>query len=111
MIVLPLLPLLSPPVLSELQQASLITSEECKGMDAPTEVVEAQSAKSPEVQTKTSEVLKRHGFEKESSLLAGKQTQPLIHVPVVCSSVEPSCKGHLKTYIIVSFMYLHGCHV
>ena len=71
MIVLPLLPLPSPPVLSELQQASLITSEECKRMDAPYEVVQAQSAKSPEVQTKTSEVLKRHGLERESNILAG----------------------------------------
>ena len=87
----PLSPL--PPVLNELQQASMITSEECKRMDEPSDVVEAQSAKSPEVQTKTSEILKRHGFEKESSLLAGKQTQPLIHVPVVCCSVEPSCKA------------------
>ena len=76
-------------------------------MDEPSDVVQAQSAKSPEVQTKTSEILKRHGFEKESCLLAGKQTQPLIHVPVVCCSVEPSCKGHLKTsIIIVSFMHI-----
>ena len=106
MIVLPLLPLFSPLVLSELQQASLITSEECEDMYAPYEVVRVQSAKSPEVQTKTSEVLKRHEFDKESSLLAGRQTQPLIHVPVVCCSVEPSCKGHLKTYIIVSFLHM-----
>ena len=106
MIVLPLLSLPSPPVLNELQQASLITSEECKEMDEPSDVVRVQSRKSPEVQTKTSEILKRHGFEKESSLLAGKQTQPLIHVPVVCCTVEPSCKGHLKaSIIIVSFMH------
>ena len=106
MIVLPLLPLLSPPVLSELQQASLITSDECKGMNEPSDVVQVQSAKSPEVQTKISEVLKRHGFEKESNLLPGKQTQPLIHVPVVCCTVEPSCKGHLKaSIIIVSFLH------
>ena len=84
MIVPPLLPLFSPPVLNELQQASLITSEECKRMNKPSKVIRVLSAKSPEVQTKTSEVLKRHGFEKESNLLAGKQTQPLIYVPVVC---------------------------
>ena len=107
MVVLPLPSLPLPPVLNELQQASMNTSEECKGMDEPGDVVQAQSAKSPEVQTKTSEILKRHGFEKESSLLAGKQTQPLIHVPVVCCSVESSCKGHLKTsIIIVSFMHI-----
>ena len=107
MVVLPLLSLLSPPVLSELQQASLITSEECKRMDEPSKVVRVLSAKSPEVQTKTSEILKRHGFEKESNLLAGKQTQPLIHVPVVCCTVEPSCKGHLKALIsVVSFLHI-----
>ena len=71
MVVLPLLPLFSPPVLSELQQASLITIKECKGMDEPSKVVRVQSAKSPEIQMKTSEVLKRHGLERESNILAG----------------------------------------
>ena len=98
--------LLSLPVLVELQQADLITGEECRGMCHPILVVEVQSCKSPEVQTKTADILKRHGFEKESELLAGKQTQPLIHVPVVCCTVEPSCKGHLKASItVVSVMY------
>ena len=56
-------------------------------------------------------ILKRHGFEKESSLLAGKQTQPLIHVLVVCCTVEPSCKGHLKaSIIIVSFTHTELGH-
>ena len=107
MVVLPLLCLPSPPVLSELQQSDLITGEECRGMYALRDVVRVQSAKSPEVQTKTSEILKRHGFEKESNLLAGKQTQPLIHVPVVCCTVESSCKGHLKALIsVVSFLHI-----
>ena len=66
-------------------------------MDDPSDVVGVQSGKSPEVQAKTADVLRRHGFEKESHFLAGKQTQPLIHVPVVCCTVEPSCKGHLRT--------------
>ena len=106
MIVLPLLPLFSPPVLSELQQASLITSEECKVMGVPGDVVEVQSCKSLEVLTKTADVLNRHGFEEDFKLLAGKQTQPLIPVPVVCCTVEPSCKGHLKaSIIIVSFSH------
>ena len=56
-------------------------------------VVILQSGKSPAVQTKTADVLKRHGFEEESKLLAGKQTQPLIHVPVVCCTVEPVVRG------------------
>ena len=71
-------------------------------------MVRVQSGKAPEVETKTADVLKRNGFERESNLLAGKQTQPLIHVPVVCCTVEPSCKGHLKAsiiIIIVSVMY------
>ena len=76
--------LLSLPVLVELQQADLITGEECRGTFDPSLVVEVQSGKSPEVVTKTADVLKRHGFEEESKLLAGKQTQPIIHTPVVC---------------------------
>ena len=95
-------------VLAELQQAGVITSEECEGVyhiDCR-HVVQVQSGKSPEVLTKTADVLNRHGFEEESKLLAGKQTQPLIHVPVVCCTVEPCCKGHLKaSIIIVSFTH------
>ena len=103
MIVLPVPSHLLTPVLAELVQADLVTSEECRQLRYPREVVEVQRGKSPEVLTKTADVLRRHGFEEESSLLAGKQTQPLIHVPVVCCTVEPSCKGHLKASIIVSF--------
>ena len=72
------------PVLADLQQADLITSKECEGMDDPSDVVGVQRGKSPEVQAKTADVLRRHGLVKESNFLAGKQTQPLIHVHVVC---------------------------
>ena len=89
----------SSPVLAELQLLQLITSEECKGLRRPSDVVRAQSGKSSEVQAKTADVLRSHGFEEEANLLAGKQTQPLIHVPVVCCTVEPSCKGHLKASV------------
>ena len=88
MTVLPVPSLLSPPVLAELQQANLITSEECRGLYDSSDVVRAQSGKSPEVQSKTADVLRRHGFEKESNLLTGKQTLPLVHMPVVCCTVE-----------------------
>ena len=80
--------LLSPPVLVELQQADLITGEECRGTYQPYHVVQDQSSKSPEILTKTADVLNRHGFEEESNLLAGKQTQPILHVPVLCCTVE-----------------------
>ena len=80
-------------VLAELQQADLITSEECEGLYDSRGVVRVQSGKSPEVQSKTADVLRRHGFEKESNLLTGKQTLPLIHVPVVCCTVEASCRA------------------
>ena len=88
-------------VFAELQQANLITSEECEGLYKSSRVVFVQSGKSPEVQSKTADVLRRRGFEKESNLLTGKQTLPLIHVPVNCCTVEPCCKGHLKTSIII----------
>ena len=80
--VLPVPSLLSPPVLGELQQADLITSEECKRLRYDWEtydmsnVVDVQKGKSPEVMFKTAEVLRRHGFEKESNPLAGRQSRP-----------------------------------
>ena len=104
-IVLPVPSHLSPLVLAELVQADLITSKERRRLDEPRDVIMVQRGKSPEVVSKTTEVFFRHGFKKESNLLAGEQTQPLIHVPVVCCTVEPSCKGHLKASIIVSFTH------
>ena len=62
------------PVVAELRQADLITSEECKGLEGTHDVVRVQSCKSNEVMDKSAVVLKRHGLEKESGLLAGKQT-------------------------------------
>ena len=69
-------------VLADLQQADLITSEECKGLNDLSEVVRVQRVKSTEVMAKTADVLKRHGFEEKFTLLAGKQTTP--H-PCTCS--------------------------
>ena len=88
MIVLPFPSLLSP-VLAELQQADLITREECEGLMYSSRVVKVQSGKSSEVQAETADIFREHGFDKESNLLASKQTQPLLHVPVVCCTVEP----------------------
>ena len=83
MIVLPVPSLLSSPVLVELRQADLITSEECKGLKVHrwqwgdmSDVVRIQRVKSPEVMAKTTDVLRRHGFESESKLLAGRQSSP-----------------------------------
>ena len=58
-------------VLVELQQAGLITSEECKGLYDPSHVVKVQGRKSADVIAKTADVLRRYGFEKESKLLEG----------------------------------------
>ena len=100
--VTPLSPLSS--VLAELQQARLVTSKECEGLYNPSVVVKVQNGKSPDIQAETADVLRTHGYAKESRLLTGKQTLPLIQVPVVCCTVEPSCRGHLKASIIfVSF--------
>ena len=76
--------LLSPPVLGELQQADLITSEECKRLQVRYDwwrydmsgVVGVQKGKSPQVICETAELLRRHGFEEESRLLAGRQSRP-----------------------------------
>ena len=40
------------------------------------DVVDVQKDKSPEVMFKTAEVLQRHGFEREFTLLAGRQSRP-----------------------------------
>ena len=66
-------------VLAELQQADLITSEECKRLPVLYDmrgVANVQKGKSPEVMFKTAELLRRHGFEKESNFLAGRQSRP-----------------------------------
>ena len=76
MIVLPVPSLLFPPVLAELQHADLITSGECKRMSDISDVVTFQRGKSPEVMSKTADVLKRHGFGSKSKLLAGRQSRP-----------------------------------
>ena len=76
---LPVPSLLSPPVLGELQQADLITSEECKRLQVRYDirgVVDVQKGKSPEVMSKTAKVLRRHGFDEQSRLLAGRQSRP-----------------------------------
>ena len=63
-------------VLAELQQADLISSEECKELQHISRVVDVQKGKSPEVMSKTAKVLRRHGFDEQSRLLAGRQSRP-----------------------------------
>ena len=73
MTVLPCPSHLSPPVFAELQQADVITPEECEEYMYDLKLmVKVQSGKSPEVLTKTADVLRRHGFEKDSNLLTSK---------------------------------------
>ena len=62
-----------PTVLVELQQADLISSEDCKRIGVISDVLFYQSGESPEVLIGTTDILKRHGLSKESSLLSGKQ--------------------------------------
>ena len=74
--VLPVPSLLSPPVLGELRQADVITSEVCEELYGIRDVVDIQKGKSPEVMSRTAEVLRRHGFDEQSILLAGRQSRP-----------------------------------
>ena len=76
MFVLPVSHLFSPPVLADLQEANVITSEECKRLSDISGVVDVQMGKSPAVMCNTADVLRRHGFEKGSKLLAGRQSIP-----------------------------------
>ena len=59
-------------VLAELQQAGVITGGEGRELSDISAVVRSQSKKnSPEVMVTTAEILRRHGFEKESEDLSG----------------------------------------
>ena len=68
MIVLLVPSLLPPPVLSELLQAHLITTEECKVLHDLGDVLRVLSSK-PDAK----DILKRHGLEDESKLNSGEQ--------------------------------------
>lgn len=63
-------------VVLELQQADLISSEHCKKLTNISHLVRHQREKKkpPETMIKSAEVLRRHGFEKMSKLLLGRQT-------------------------------------
>ena len=83
------------PVLAELQQADLITSEECRGLSGASDVVGVQGRKSADVMAKTAEVFRRHGFEKESKLLEGKQTYT---VSLVTVNVAPIYQRYIARH-------------
>ena len=86
------------PVFAELEEAGLMASEECKGLNGPSDVVAAQRYKSPEVVDKTAEVLRRHGFEKESNILAGELSRPSSACLVVVAFLgHPSLFKHKDT--------------
>ena len=100
MIVLPVPSLLSSPVLAELQQAELVSSEACKELSDISGVVRAQRGKSPEVLSKTADVMRRLGLEKEFRLLAGRHSRPSSTcLAVLCCTVEPPYDSHLVTSI------------
>ena len=73
MIVLLVPPLFSPPVLAELQQGNLITSEECEGLYRVGDVHDVLCVKTPNVKSRSAEILLRHGYQEESAFLSGKQ--------------------------------------
>ena len=73
MIVLPVPSLLSLPVLAELQQAHLLTNEECDDVWDIDDVVALQRNKPSDVQVKTAEVFFKHGLKtEEMKEFAGK---------------------------------------
>ena len=73
MIVLPVPSLLSSPVLPELQQAHLITYEECAKVRHIDGVVELQREKPLDVQVKSAEVFFKHELQtEETKEFAGK---------------------------------------
>ena len=100
-IVLPAICLLSPPVLAELRQADLITSEDCRRLSDISDVVRVQRGKSPEVVVRTADVLRRHEFVTVSKRLTGRRSTPssvflcyvAIQYPSTVNSMELSIVG------------------
>lgn len=92
----PFSPLPVQAVFADLQQADLITSEECKGLSALSDVVRVQSGKSPEVVGKTANVLRRHGFVKECRVLSGRPTSTLS----VCFDTLRVVSQHSSLYLV-----------
>ena len=66
------------PVLIELQQADLITSEERECLNNLGDLVRAQCCQPLEVLAITVDLLRRYGCEEEFHFLAGEQTYTLI---------------------------------
>ena len=97
------------PLVAELYQASLITSEESERLrENLGNVVRIQICKSLEVVTKTADVLRRHGLEKESKVLSGKTDIVLILFlcVVLYRAVEQSCYRKLKLISIYNLVEL-----
>ena len=79
---------LTPTGVAGCQQAKVITGEDCDDLRYISDVVGAQNGKSPEVVSKSAAVLIRHGFEKESRLLAGRQSTLIICLCYVVRTVS-----------------------
>ena len=60
------------PVLAEVQQAYLVTAEECKWLQDCDDLAILFSGKSPDMVAQSNEILKKHGFDEMSKFLAGK---------------------------------------
>ena len=61
-------------------------------------MVANQSAKSPEVMTKSADVLRKHGLERESKLLSGK------HLSLLAACLKPS--DHITPALYVTYTLL-----
>ena len=84
MIVLLVPPLFSSPVLAELQQSNLITSDECMGLYEVWQVCNVLRVKAPNIKSRSAEILLKHGYQEESEFLSGKH---LYSIPQLFSCV------------------------
>ena len=80
MIVLLVPPLFSPPVLAELQQGNLITSDECQGLSTVWEVRNVLRVKTPTIKSRSAEILLKHGYQKQSEFLSGKDLYSILQL-------------------------------
>lgn len=73
-----------------LQQAHLITSEERTSLCNASGLAGMQCDKSPEVLSKSADILRRHGYTEDAKFLSSKQTKYSSTLPMLCHTVQQS---------------------
>ena len=94
-----------PGALAELRRA-VVTTEECEELSGINDLVRAQKGKSPEVKSKTANILRRHEFDEESKFLAGRRSRPsFVCLYYVVQWIDSPYDSHLMTCTARSYLF------